>query len=116
MPPEGTTKRCTVVHATSEHQWSWEVHLPAQGSVEDALRVAREQAGAVAIDWEADVGIFGELCSRSTVPRDGDRIELYRPLRSDPKESRRARAAGRSPGVDRASLRPRSPVPKQRVR
>jgi putative ubiquitin-RnfH superfamily antitoxin RatB of RatAB toxin-antitoxin module len=27
------------------------------------------------------------------VLRDGDRIELYRPLKADPKESRRRRAA-----------------------
>ena len=68
--------------------------------------LARAQATDLAIPWDADVGIFGELCGRAAVPRDGDRIEIYRPLRLDPKESRRARArvgkAGWDPALSRA--------------
>lgn len=41
------------------------------------------------------VGIYGKLCSEDTVLQDGDRIELYRPLRADPKEARRNRAIRR---------------------
>lgn len=37
-------------------------------------------------------GIFGKLCQGDRVLEDGDRIELYRPLRADPKEARRRRA------------------------
>lgn len=43
------------------------------------------------------VGIFGKKKSLDTVLRDGDRVELYRPLLADPKESRRRRASGKSP-------------------
>jgi len=39
------------------------------------------------------VGIFGKLSSLDTVLREGDRIEIYRPLIADPKEIRRQRAA-----------------------
>lgn len=35
------------------------------------------------------VGIYTKLVSMDTVLRDGDRIELYRPLLVDPKEKRR---------------------------
>ena len=70
----------------------------------------------VAVPWDADVGIFGELCERDAVPRDGDRIEIYRPLKSDPKVSRRARAAARRAAPDRAASRPRLSVDARRLR
>ena len=38
-------------------------------------------------------GIFGKLAGPETVLRDGDRVEIYRPLALDPKEARRRRAA-----------------------
>ena len=105
-------KRCTVVFAVPDHQWQWPIELPDQATVGEALRVARALAGAVDVPWDADVGIFGDACDRATVPRDGDRIELYRPLRSDPKESRRARAAARRAAAGPASSPPRTPAPK----
>lgn len=38
------------------------------------------------------VGIFGHKARADQVLRDGDRVELYRPLIADPKEVRRQRA------------------------
>ena len=38
------------------------------------------------------VGVFGHKVSLDQVLRDGDRVELYRPLIADPKEVRRQRA------------------------
>jgi putative ubiquitin-RnfH superfamily antitoxin RatB of RatAB toxin-antitoxin module len=38
------------------------------------------------------IGIYGKLKPLDTVARDGDRIEIYRPLQADPMESRRRRA------------------------
>ena len=38
------------------------------------------------------IGIYGKLKPLDTIARDGDRIEIYRPLRADPMESRRRRA------------------------
>ncbi|WP_426191334.1 RnfH family protein [Massilia sp. DWR3-1-1] len=38
------------------------------------------------------VGVFGKKRPLESVLRDGDRVELYRPLLADPKESRRRRA------------------------
>jgi putative ubiquitin-RnfH superfamily antitoxin RatB of RatAB toxin-antitoxin module len=40
----------------------------------------------------ARVGIFGQKAKLDQVLRDGDRVELYRPLIADPKEVRRQRA------------------------
>ena|SRR5689334_8877565 len=100
-------KRCVVVFATPEVQWTWTVELDAAATVGEALAIARAQGATVAVPWDADVGIFGELCARDAVPRDGDRIEIYRPLRSDPKVSRRARVAAGRAERDRAPSRRR---------
>ena len=37
------------------------------------------------------VGIFGKKKAPDTVLRDGDRVEIYRPLVADPKDARRRR-------------------------
>lgn len=39
------------------------------------------------------VGVFGKLTKLTSTLREGDRIEIYRPLIADPKEVRRKRAA-----------------------
>jgi hypothetical protein len=45
------------------------------------------------------LGIWGKLVTRSYSLKDGDRLEIYRPLLIDPREARRALAAdGRSMG------------------
>ena len=89
-------KHCTVAYATRERQQVWSVELPLSASVADAIAAARASAATsgedAAIPWEsAAVGIFGEPCARSDRYADGDRIELYRPLRRDPRERRRER-------------------------
>ena len=101
-------KSCFVVYATPAAQWSWRLTLADAATVRDALAAARVQAGALDVPWEADVGIFGELCDRSAVPLDGDRIEIYRPLKADPKVSRRERVRDRRAERDRAGAPPRS--------
>jgi uncharacterized protein len=91
----GARKRCTVAYATRERQYLWSVELADTASIADALAAARASAAAqlqAGIPWESGaVGIFGELRQRSEACADGDRIELYRPLRCDPRERRRER-------------------------
>ena len=41
--------------------------------------------------------VFGERVDRAHVLRDGDRLELLRPLEADPKDARRRRALKRPP-------------------
>ena len=94
-------KRCVVAYATRDHQYLWTVDLPTEATVADALMTARGFAADTRttrgtgeeiheIPWDtAPVGIFGEVCDRRSVPEDGDRIEIYRPLQSDPRERRR---------------------------
>ena len=46
------------------------------------------------IDLEnAKFGIYGKVVAPTQALREGDRVEIYRPLIADPKEVRKARAA-----------------------
>lgn len=42
------------------------------------------------------VGVFGKKRPPETVLREGDRIEIYRPLLADPKDAKRRRAEKRA--------------------
>jgi uncharacterized protein len=97
------TKRCVVAYATPDHQYLWTVDLPEAATIADALNIARGLAASTLttrgtrveieeVPWDtAPVGVHGEVRERQDVPNDGDRIEIYRPLHSDPRERRRAR-------------------------
>lgn len=99
-------KLCTVTFALPERQWTWQVSLQDSATVGEALAQARAAAAGLDVPWDGAVGIFGALCDRDTVPRDGDRIEIYRALRADPKVSRRERAKAAKAERGRAAGRP----------
>ncbi len=67
------------------------LELPPGSSVGDALRASGllEQHG-LAFDGQA-CGVWGRPQLLGSLLRDGDRVELYRPLAVDPKEARRLR-------------------------
>lgn len=89
-------KRCVVAFAGATRQFLWQVVLPADATIADAIEAARQQAQGAEVPWDsAPVGIFGEPRARADLPADGDRIELYRPLRDDPRERRRAKPGRR---------------------
>ncbi|HXO65422.1 MAG TPA: RnfH family protein [Steroidobacteraceae bacterium] len=108
----GARKRCVVVYAIRERQYLWEVELPDEATIAQALVAARELAaahpeGADAPAWNtAPVGVFGELRSRDERCADGDRIEIYRPLRRDPRERRREQVRRERDHVPRRKPKP----------
>ncbi|WP_257253832.1 MULTISPECIES: RnfH family protein [unclassified Endozoicomonas] len=64
-------------------------------SVLDAARQSGMKSIFSEIDWDSvKLGIFGKAVIRPTdqAVREGDRIEIYRPLIADPKEVRKMRA------------------------
>jgi len=92
----------------------WPLELPAGATVADAVRAsgfaAAAGAAGAAAPVEGELGIWGRRCGAQQPVREGDRIEIYRALRVDPKVARRerfrkqgARAAGlfsqRRPGA-----------------
>ena len=107
-PPGGARIRCTVAYATRDRQYLLSVELPPPARIADALAAARTQLPAelaAQVPWDsAPVGVFGEPRTRSDNCADGDRIELYHPLRRDPRERRRERVAR-----ERRSKRKRGP-------
>lgn len=86
--------RIQVCYARPEAQYLREVSLPLGATV----RTAIEKSGLAHEQPEIDlavfrVGVYGKLKTLDTVLHDHDRVEIYRPLIADPKESRRKRAA-----------------------
>lgn len=86
--------RIEIVYALADIQHVKVMHLPAGTDVGAAI----EQSGILRrypkIDLTRNgIGIFGRPIRRDQVLADGDRVEIYRPLRRDPKESRRLRAS-----------------------
>ncbi|HEY8622535.1 MAG TPA: RnfH family protein [Casimicrobiaceae bacterium] len=85
-----------VVLALPERATQIAVRLPAGATLADAL----ERSGLATRHPDVDVararvGIFGKLADRKAILADGDRVEVYRALVADPKESRLRRAAAR---------------------
>lgn len=74
-----------LVYALPRREKIVSIMVPEGATVRDAL----VKAG---FDDGGSVGIFGEPATPETKLSDGDRIELYRPLKIDPKEARRRRA------------------------
>lgn len=75
-----------------------ELHLPEGASVAEAIaasglyeRHAELTAGLTAS------GIWGRTCRTDRALVEGDRVEVYRPLRIDPKEARRQRGREQKP-------------------
>ncbi len=67
--------------------------LPGTTALQAAQRsgIAERFAG---LDLDnARLGIFGKSVAADQVLQEGDRVEIYRPLKADPKEVRKARAA-----------------------
>ena len=81
-----------VVYATAEYQRLAALRVTPGTTVAQAL--AKSGLGdRVEGSNMPEVGIFGRLCPLESLVKEGDRIEIYRPLNFDPMESRRRRAA-----------------------
>ena len=71
-------------------EWALELNPGATvARVLSACRIFEEYPELQADRLKA--GIWGKKCSQGHVLQDGDRIEIYRPLRVDPKVARRER-------------------------
>ena len=87
--------RVTVVYSPAPRQVvEREIDLPEGANARQALA----QSGLLdtfpdLAHGPLDVGIWGRSCLPTQVMEDGDRLELYRPLRVDPKVARRERFA-----------------------
>ena len=100
---EGVHKHCLLVLDVLPDAILCALDLAPTDTIGEALQQARRQLQQQGIDpkvdWEAAaMGIWGARLPRSTVPREGDRIEVYRALEVDPRQRRRQRAQARRSG------------------
>lgn len=79
--------RVEVVHASPRRHASATVDLPAGADVSAALA-----ASGLPLDDIVGYAVHGERVTADAPLRDGDRVELLRALRVDPKEARGQRA------------------------
>jgi len=83
----------TVVYAEPGVQHLLMTEVPEGATVEQAIAASGLLARVPGLQVaEAGVGIWNRPVELGAVVREGDRIEVYRPLRIDPKEARRVRA------------------------
>ena len=67
--------------------------VPETATAIDAIRAAGLAERFPDVDIDAStLGVWGRACAPDTRLREGDRVELYRPLAMDPNEARRLRA------------------------
>jgi hypothetical protein len=82
-----------VAYALPEEQLILEIEVPADCDVEEAIKRSGILERYPQINLDTDkVGIFGKMCKLNAGLHNKDRIEIYRPLIADPKESRRQKA------------------------
>lgn len=90
-----TDKQITVevAYALPNKQALLQVVIEKGSTVEQAILSSSIMRRFPEIDLTSSkVGIWSRACKLSDTPKEGDRIEIYRPLIADPKEVRRKRA------------------------
>lgn len=81
-----------VACALPQRQFLRVLRLPAGSTVAAAIAAAGVMEACGLDPARLDAGIWSRRTALDAVLADGDRVELYRPLRIDPKEARRQRA------------------------
>lgn len=81
-----------VAYALYEEQFLDVEEVAANTTVGEALKNSKMLQRFPNLNIEK-VGIFGKMVKHEQVLRQGDRIEIYRPLKVDPKDRRREKVA-----------------------
>lgn len=90
---QGVMIAVEVAYALPDHQTLLRVKVPEGTTAEEAVRQSGMLDKHPEIDLAASkVGIFAKPVPSSRVLREGDRVEIYRPLIADPKAVRKQRA------------------------
>lgn len=99
--------RVEVIVCLGPRQWDWTELSVAEGaSLVDALHGSGMLVRHGLTVDQLVTGVWGRRQTLSQVLREGDRVEVYRPLQCDPKEARRLRyrqTPGRARRVKRLS-------------
>jgi putative ubiquitin-RnfH superfamily antitoxin RatB of RatAB toxin-antitoxin module len=88
--------RATVVYARPDRQWELPVQLSDGATLRDAVQCSGLLALAPELDGAPlDLGVYNQRSRADALLREGDRVEVYRPLLVDPMIARRLRAQAR---------------------
>jgi uncharacterized protein len=90
-PAEGALRVAVAFSARPRQVEVAELVLPPGSTVADALRASGLLEAHDLVLESLACGIWGRVQPLTGALRDGDRVELYRPLSVDPKEARRLR-------------------------
>ena len=89
-----TTMTVEVAYALPDRQVLLVIEVPPATTAGEAV-----ERSAIATQFPElaqatpKIGVFGKLCKPEQPLREGDRVEVYRPLIADPKKVRKERAA-----------------------
>lgn len=82
-----------VAYALPDEQVIIPLQVEPGTTVEQAIQLSGIQETFPEIDISVNkTGVFGKICKLDTPLKEQDRVEIYRKLIADPKESRRQRA------------------------
>lgn len=85
--------RIEVVYALPDTATCLSVEVAEGSQVEEAIIASGILEKCPQIDRESlTVGVWNRTCKLTQILKEGDRIEIYRPLIADPKDARRKRA------------------------
>jgi uncharacterized protein len=83
-----------IAYAELTSQYTAQLRVPVGTSLRGVIERARLGERFPALDLaQVRVGVFGELRDLDSLVHDGERVEVYRPLKIDPKAARRMRGA-----------------------
>lgn len=90
---DGETIGIEVIYALPERQDLLVLEVKSGSTVREGIELSGVLQSHPEVDLDKNkVGIFGKPTKLDTILRQGDRIEIYRPLLNDPKEIRKLRA------------------------
>ena len=85
-----------VAYAETGCQTLVKLEVPEGTTVAEAIALSGIETAHPQVDVGVmKTGIFGTLVPRQAMLREGDRVEIYRALETDPKEARRRRSRRR---------------------
>jgi len=87
----GSLLQVEVAFATPEKQVILKLQVPPGTTVAEAIDASGVRHQFAGIEAQPVVGIFSRKVPLDCKLADGDRVEIYRPLLIDPKQSRRQR-------------------------
>lgn len=91
---EQASLQVELIRAWPDRVWRQSLQVAPGATVQHALQASDLfQIFPELKGQDLSVGIYGRVVQTDEALSDGDRVELYRPLHFDPKESRRRRVA-----------------------